>query len=96
MWVPDENHGYLPGWIVNETVVEHSAGSKALKSKAAGPLSNGDYKLLENQGGDQAGMQGRSLEDAALIGETLAEVILADGGVVSNRIYVSLALPTDN
>lgn len=82
VWVPDEDHGYLPGWIVNETVLEPSNGSKASKAKVTGP--QGDYKERDDQNGKEDVAQGRSLEDAALIGETLAEVILADGGAVSD------------
>lgn len=80
--MPDEKQGYLPGWIVNETVLESSNSSKASKSKSAGP--QGDYKDTSDQNGNEDAKQGRSLEDAALIGETLAEVILADGGAVSS------------
>jgi hypothetical protein len=88
VWVPDEDHGYLPGWIVNETVLEPSNGSKALKSKAASP--QGDYKERDDLNGKEDVKEGRTLEDAALIGETLAEVILADGGAVSGGMHYIL------
>jgi hypothetical protein len=72
---------------VNETVLESSNSSKASKSKSAGP--QGDYKDTSDQNGKEDAKQDRSLEDAALIGETLAEVILADGGAVSSRQHCS-------
>lgn len=78
---------------MNETVLEPSNGSKALKAKAAGP--QGDYKERDDLNGKEDVKEGRTLEDAALIGETLAEVILADGGAVSGGMHYNLG-PADN
>lgn len=83
VWVPDEEHGYLPGWIVNETVLKSDKDSNEARLRGTGP--QGDYKDRGDQDGKDNVRQGRSLEDAALIGETMAEVILADGGAVSSR-----------
>lgn len=74
--MPDETHGYLPGWIISETILEPGARTTDWKSKAGGQ-DKGDYDHKEDQAGHS-----RTLEDAALVGETLAEVILADGGEV--------------
>lgn len=72
---------------MNETVLEPSNSSKALKAKVAGP--QGDYKERDDLNGKVDVDQGRTLEDAALIGETLAEVILADGGAVSGGMFIT-------
>lgn len=73
----DETHGYLPGWIISETILE--PGTLTRQSK--GVQGKGDYNQKED-----GGLPSRTLEDAALVGETLAEVILADGGEVSMAV----------
>ncbi|KAJ9124435.1 hypothetical protein QFC24_003223 [Naganishia onofrii] len=85
VWVPDEARGYLPGWIVNETLEGQDAEPTtlaALKAKVLGHHPEGDYTAEDNQSGTSGTKSSRTLEDAALARETLAEVVLADGGEV--------------
>ncbi|KAJ9099993.1 hypothetical protein QFC19_005810 [Naganishia cerealis] len=85
VWVPDEARGYLPGWIVNERLPAQDAESTsltALKARVLGHHPEGDYTAEENQYGDAGTKSKRTLEGAMLAGETVAEVVLADGGEV--------------
>lgn len=75
--MPDESHGYLPGWIISETILEPGTLAREYK----GLKEKGDYNQKED-----GGVPSRTLEDAALVGETLAEIILADGGEVSRAV----------
>jgi hypothetical protein len=91
--VPDEARGYLPGWIVNETLEGQDAESTtlaALKAKVLGHHPEGDYTAEDNQSGTSGTKSNRTLEDAALARETFAEVVLADGGEVSQFATTSI------
>ncbi|KAJ9107513.1 hypothetical protein QFC21_000969 [Naganishia friedmannii] len=97
VWVPDETRGYLPGWIVNESLSGQDAESTtltALKAKVLGHHPEGDYTAEENQNGNARASPKKTLEGAALASETLAEVVLADGGEV--RILPSYTLSKMN
>jgi hypothetical protein len=76
VWVPDEKSGYLPGWIVKEEKSDITQPLKAIKG-IEGAL--GDYLP------SSASKHGRevTLEDASLVGDTIADVVLANGGDVS-------------
>lgn len=87
--MPDEVHGYLPGWIIKETIIEPGTRTLTRGSKISGAQEKGDYDHKEN-----GGAQSRTLEDAGLVGETLAEVILADGGEVSPTNVTRNSTPT--
>jgi hypothetical protein len=76
VWVPDEKAGYLPGWIVKEEKADLTQGLKPIKGKND---ATGDYlPSAASRHGKEV-----SLEDASLVGDTVAEVVLANGGDVS-------------
>lgn len=84
VWVPDEKSGYLPGWIVKE---EKSDLTQPLKTNKAKGDAAGDYLPVSTS------RHGRevTLEDASLVGDTIADVVLANGGDVSPSVsYTSL------
>lgn len=71
---------------MNESLAGHDAESTtltALKAKVLGHHPQGDYTAEENQKGSTGKQSKRTLEGAVLASETLAEVVLADGGEVS-------------
>lgn len=75
--MPDEKSGYLPGWIVKEEKSDITQPLKAIKGIEGAP---GDYLP------SSASKHGRevTLEDASLVGDTIADVVLANGGDVSS------------
>jgi len=88
VWVPDEKAGYLPGWIVKEEKADPAQALKAIKGKND---AAGDYlPSISSRHGKEV-----SLEDASLVGDTVADVVLANGGDVS-RIDPFLRLSFTN
>ena len=82
VWVPDEKAGYLPGWIVKE---EKSDPTQPLRSNKAKGDAQGDYLPIPvTRHGKEV-----SLEDASLVGDTVADVVLANGGDVRQSRGVS-------
>lgn len=76
VWVPDEKSGYLPGWIVKEEKADPAQALKSIKGKTD---AAGDYlPSTSSRHGKEV-----SLEDASLVGDTVADVVLANGGDVS-------------